>query len=42
MYFLTDFTENIVPVIAITQEAIKNFRKKKKRKNNYYFIILIT
>jgi 3-oxoacyl-[acyl-carrier protein] reductase len=30
--FLTNFKDNIIPTIAITQEAIKLFRKKKKGK----------
>ena len=30
--FLTDFSENIIPTIKITQEAIKHFRKKKQGK----------
>jgi NAD(P)-dependent dehydrogenase (short-subunit alcohol dehydrogenase family) len=30
--FLSDFKENIIPVIEITQEVIKNFRKKKSGK----------
>lgn len=30
--FLTNFKENIIPVIEITQTAITNFRKKKKGK----------
>ena len=30
--FLNEFTENIIPTITITQEAISLFRKKKKGK----------
>lgn len=30
--FSTDFIKNIIPVIEITQEVIKNFRKKKNGK----------
>lgn len=30
--FLTDFRENIIPAIIITQEVIKHLRKKKKGK----------
>jgi 3-oxoacyl-[acyl-carrier protein] reductase len=30
--FLNDFSENIIPLIQITQEAIKHFRKKKQGK----------
>ena len=30
--FLTDFNENIIPTIKITQEVIKTFRKKKQGK----------
>lgn len=30
--FLIDFTENVIPVISITQEAIKSFRQKKNGK----------
>lgn len=30
--FLADFEENIIPIIKITQEVIKNFRKKKQGK----------